>query len=229
MKTTSERMKQRMEHLGLKQADLVEMTGISKGALSSYLSGHYLPKQNNIYLISKALNVNEAWLMGLDVPMERESREEQYDNISMSITTIAQRLHTIMQERNLKQVDILNLTQPFCQKYNVKINESDISQYVSGKVKPSQDKLVILGMALNVTELWLMGFDVPKERNIIEKQYDDASRLKANNNPFANQPEQALRVLNLYNQLDSSDQDKVEGIIEGLLLNEKYSSKKKQA
>ncbi|MBD5402018.1 helix-turn-helix domain-containing protein [bacterium] len=71
MKTTAARIKEGMEIRSLKQADLVEMTGISKGALSSYISGRYVPKQNNIYLISKALNVSEAWLLGLDVPMER--------------------------------------------------------------------------------------------------------------------------------------------------------------
>ena len=70
----------------------------------------------------------------------------------------------IMEKRNLKQVDILNLSLPYCAKYDVKMNKSDISQYVSGKVEPSQDKLVVWGMALNVTEAWLMGFDVPMER-----------------------------------------------------------------
>lgn len=72
MKTTSERIKEGMEIRDLKQSDLVERTGISKGALSSYISGRYIPKQNNIYLIAKALNVNEAWLMGADVPMGLE-------------------------------------------------------------------------------------------------------------------------------------------------------------
>lgn len=74
------------------------------------------------------------------------------------------RLKQIMSERNLKQVDILNLSSPYCTKYNVKMNKSDISQYVSGKVEPSQEKLVILGMALDVSEAWLMGLDVSKER-----------------------------------------------------------------
>ena len=78
--------------------------------------------------------------------------------------TTAKRLNQIMTERNLKQVDILNLSLPYCAKYDVKMNKSDISQYVSGKVEPSQDKLVVLGMALDVTEAWLMGFDVPMER-----------------------------------------------------------------
>lgn len=71
MKTTSDRIKEGMAIRNLKQADLVERTGISKGALSSYISGKYVPKQNNIYKIAKALNVNEAWLMGADVPMGR--------------------------------------------------------------------------------------------------------------------------------------------------------------
>ena len=74
------------------------------------------------------------------------------------------RLKQIMSERNLKQVDILNLSSPYCTKYNVKMNKSDISQYVSGKVEPSQEKLVILGMALDVSEAWLMGLDLSKER-----------------------------------------------------------------
>ena len=45
MKTTSERIKKGMDLRNLKQADLVKMTGISKGALSSYISGRYIPKQ----------------------------------------------------------------------------------------------------------------------------------------------------------------------------------------
>ena len=82
----------------------------------------------------------------------------------MNRVSTSLRLKQIMEERNLKQIDILNLSLPFCAKYDVKMNKSDISQYVSGKVEPSQDKLVVLGMALNVTEAWLMGFDVPMER-----------------------------------------------------------------
>ena len=69
-----------------------------------------------------------------------------------------------MEERNLKQIDILNLAKPFCEKYNIKMNKSDISQYLSGKSEPNQDKLAILGMALNVNEVWLMGFNVMRDR-----------------------------------------------------------------
>lgn len=74
MATTANRIKEALQIRNLKQADLVEKTRISKGALSSYISGNYVPKQKNIYLIAKALDVSEAWLMGLDVPMERKSK-----------------------------------------------------------------------------------------------------------------------------------------------------------
>lgn len=71
MATIAERLRKGMELRNLKQVDVIEKTGINKGALSSYLSGKYEPKQNNIHLLAKALNVNEAWLMGHEVPMER--------------------------------------------------------------------------------------------------------------------------------------------------------------
>ena len=76
------------------------------------------------------------------------------------------RLKQIMDNRNLKQVDILDMTKPYFVKYDVKMNKSDISQYVSGKVEPNQEKLFILAKALGVNEAWLMGFDVPMKKEL---------------------------------------------------------------
>ena len=67
----ADRIKTALSIRGMKQSDLCRLTKIPKSALSQYISGAYDPKQDRIYLISRALNVNEAWLMGLDVPMER--------------------------------------------------------------------------------------------------------------------------------------------------------------
>lgn len=83
----------------------------------------------------------------------------------MEFENTAIRLKKIMQEKKLRQVDVLEMVKPFCEKYNVKINKSDISQYLSGKVKPGQEKLSMLSMALGVTESWLMGYDSPKEKS----------------------------------------------------------------
>lgn len=66
-----------------------------------------------------------------------------------------------METEGLRQVDILNKCKPFCDKFNIKLGRNDISQYISGKVEPKQDKLSILASGLNVDEAWLMGYDVP--------------------------------------------------------------------
>ena len=78
--------------------------------------------------------------------------------------TTAQRLRQIMEARQLRQVDILALAEPFCKKYGVKLGKNALSQYVSGKVEPGQEKLTILGIALGVSAAWLTGYDVPMER-----------------------------------------------------------------
>lgn len=67
-----ERLKQCLEIRGITQSQLAIRANIDKGQLSSYISGKYKPRQNNIDALAKALNVNEAWLMGFDVPMERQ-------------------------------------------------------------------------------------------------------------------------------------------------------------
>jgi transcriptional regulator with XRE-family HTH domain len=82
----------------------------------------------------------------------------------MKIKTTSDRLKEIMRERSIHQVDILRAAQPFCKKYGIKVGKNDLSQYVNGKVTPGQEKLTVLGLALNVSEAWLMGYDVPKDR-----------------------------------------------------------------
>ena len=73
----------------------------------------------------------------------------------------AMRLKQLMRERNLRQVDVLKLAEPYCKQFGLKLTKSDMSQFLSGKVVPGQWKLSLLGRALNVSEAWLMGYDVP--------------------------------------------------------------------
>lgn len=79
------------------------------------------------------------------------------------------RLKEIMTEKGLRQIDILNKAMPICKKRNIKLGRNDLSQYISGKVEPSQKKLTILAEALDVSETWLMGYDVPKHTNLEQK------------------------------------------------------------
>lgn len=107
--------------------------------------------------------------------------------------TTSQRLKQIMSERNIKQVDILKSAEPFCRKYDTKLNKNDLSQYVNGKVEPGQQKLTILGLALNVNEAWLMGYDVPQLRDIkfagetvedLAEKYDNIKPIKLKRFPM---------------------------------------------
>lgn len=89
----------------------------------------------------------------------------------MKKSTTMERLNEIMKKRNLRAIDIVNKCQPFCKKYNIKMGKNDISQYVNGKVIPSQTKLTILAKALNTNEVWLMGYDVPEKPDLSSKDF----------------------------------------------------------
>lgn len=81
-----ERIKQGLEIREITQTQLAARANIDKGQLSSYISGKYKPRQNNIDALAAALNVNEAWLMGFDVPMERASNNVEIDqSVSKSV------------------------------------------------------------------------------------------------------------------------------------------------
>lgn len=84
----------------------------------------------------------------------------------MRISNTSERLIFLMKEQHLRQIDIINLCKPLCDKYNEKIPKNALSQYISGKVIPGQRKLYILAEALNVSEAWLMGFDVPMKNTV---------------------------------------------------------------
>jgi hypothetical protein len=48
------------------------------------MSGYAAPKSDRIYLIAKALNVSEAWLIGYDEPMEKTPEIDYVINTSTS-------------------------------------------------------------------------------------------------------------------------------------------------
>ena len=76
------RLIQAMSKENIRAIELSEKTQIPKSSISQYMSGYAKPNSDRVYLLSKALNVSEAWLMGYDVPMERSVywEEEQTKN-----------------------------------------------------------------------------------------------------------------------------------------------------
>ena len=83
-----DRLKEAMSAAGKKQADLVRETGLDRGAISSYLSGKYEPKQTAINKLAIALDVSEMWLWGYDVPKERSITQKKNDDLVQIIAKL---------------------------------------------------------------------------------------------------------------------------------------------
>lgn len=76
-----DRLQQALDRRGWRSVDLVEKTGVPKGAISYYLAGKSKPKDDRLYIIAKALDVSEAWLLGYDVPMNRTDDQKKNDQL----------------------------------------------------------------------------------------------------------------------------------------------------
>ena len=70
--TLPERLRVALNKREMKQIELARLTKIDSGTINNYLAGKYEPKQDKLGIIADALNVDPVWLMGYDVPMERE-------------------------------------------------------------------------------------------------------------------------------------------------------------
>ena len=67
------RLKEALTAKNIKPSDLAKKTGIGKSSISDWLAGRYEAKQDKVYRIADALDINEAWLMGQEVPMEKNA------------------------------------------------------------------------------------------------------------------------------------------------------------
>ena len=75
IETCAKRIRMALNIRNMKQSELCRRTKIATSAMSEYLSGLYEPKQDKIYIMSEALNVDPVWLMGFDVPMEKDDKK----------------------------------------------------------------------------------------------------------------------------------------------------------
>lgn len=69
MGTKETRYQELLDYFHVDQMDMVKKTGLPKSSISMYVNGQRKPRQNKLTLIANAYGVQEAWLMGYDVPM----------------------------------------------------------------------------------------------------------------------------------------------------------------
>ena len=68
--TFADRLNTLLLQSNLTKSELAKLCGINKSNITRYLSGQYEAKQDVIYTMASKLNVNPAWLMGYDVPID---------------------------------------------------------------------------------------------------------------------------------------------------------------
>ena len=73
-------------------------------------------------------------------------------------SSTSERLKEAMKIRQLKQADLARVTG---------LAKGGISNYVTGRYEPKSDVISKLAKALNCSEMWLWGYDVPMERQTV--------------------------------------------------------------
>mgnify|MGYP004576062601 CR=1 FL=1 len=101
--TIGKRLKKALAIRSMKASELAKSTGLSKSVISEYINDKYAPRADNIYVLCKVLDINEAWLMGFTDNMERISDEQRQKNPIYSAATKEQK--TNMQRRTLDDVE----------------------------------------------------------------------------------------------------------------------------
>lgn len=89
----AERLKEIMDIKGLKQVDVIKLCEpvgaeygikIGKSHMSQYISGKTQPRTDILTVLARALEVNELWLYGENVPMKQNGRMNSNKNKSKS-------------------------------------------------------------------------------------------------------------------------------------------------
>lgn len=157
------RIAQALEERNMRAIDLADRTGISRGAISCYISGKYKAKQDKLYKMSKALGVNPAWLMGYDVDMT-DSLQDDYsylpeypiNDIELS-KSIGLKIKNARINKGLTLKELGN---------RIGISESTAQRYEQGDIKNISIKMLKeFAFVLDITPAYLMGWkeDIQEE------------------------------------------------------------------
>lgn len=170
--STSTRLKQLMKEKNLKQIDVInkckpicdktlfennKKVQITKSDLSQWLSGKYEPGQWKLTILSEAFNVNPAWLMGYNVPMEK------FSNNDNSLSNL---------EKIINETEFLDIE-----------DKVFLNNYISArKRQPKSSKNLVVG-----TELNNIFSKISKEENIsyndvINAFFNTDKKLESQNN-----------------------------------------------
>lgn len=84
------------------------------------------------------------------------------------VSTISERLQIAMGKRKIKQIDLARVAD---------VNQGALSRYLKGSYEPKSATIYKLALALDVSDMWLEGYDVPMERSQKQKEIDFKNNL----------------------------------------------------
>lgn len=84
------------------------------------------------------------------------------------VSTISKRLQFAMDKRKIKQIDLARVAD---------VNQGALSRYLKGSYEPKSATIYKLALALDVSDMWLEGYDVPMERSKKQKEIDFKNNL----------------------------------------------------
>ncbi len=103
------------------------------------------------------------------------------------------------------------------------LSKAQISQYVNGVYEAKQIALYKLAVALNVSEAWLMGYDVQMGRLLVNKNQEQTSMFEQIQLYFGTE---AVELMKSFVQLNEQGKAKAVENLEDLTAIEKYIERK---
>ncbi|KAA8703610.1 hypothetical protein F4V48_04570 [Lactococcus lactis subsp. hordniae] len=67
----------------------------------------------------------------------------------------------MMRAKSLRQVDVMKLSESWQEELDIKMSKTQLFNYINGKSKPDCDEVLLLSKTLEISRLWLLGYDIP--------------------------------------------------------------------
>ena len=117
------------------------------------------------------------------------------------VSTISERLQIAMDKRKIKQIDLARVAD---------VNQGALSRYLKGSYEPKSATIYKLALALDVSDMWLEGYDVTMERSQKQKEID----FKNNLYKKISQDMDLLKTISQYYNLPEEKQKTIRDLVD---------------
>lgn len=102
------------------------------------------------------------------------------------VETFENRINEIMEDKHLNQTQLSKLTN---------IKRTSISSYCIGTAEPNAERILTLSLELGVDPLWLLGYDVSRNKNVGTRRDIDSMLNKMNEKQLETMEKISLAIL----------------------------------